>query len=137
QYLAAYVDGDLLRKVAVGDRDGYIRDISYLSGQVRGHRVDALGEVLPHACDFRDLGLSAKLALGSDLARDTRHLRCEHAELADHCVHDVRGLKELALEGAAFHIKAHGLEKVTLGDGADDARHLAGRPEQIIDQRID
>src|SRR4029079_10590094 len=55
QDLAAHVDGDLLRQVAVGDRNRHLGDVADLAGQVVGHRVDALGEVLPHAGDFRDL----------------------------------------------------------------------------------
>src|SRR6185295_12093712 len=43
QNLAADVDGDLLRQVAVGDRDGHFGDVADLAGEVVGHRVDALG----------------------------------------------------------------------------------------------
>ena len=45
--LAADVDGDLLREVAVGDGGGDLGDVADLRGQVAGHRVDVVGEVLP------------------------------------------------------------------------------------------
>src|SRR5581483_11616687 len=41
--LAADVDGDLLRQVAVGDRDGDVGDVSDLCGKITGHHVDGLG----------------------------------------------------------------------------------------------
>src|SRR5205823_5533965 len=44
--LATDIDGDLLRQVAIGDRDRYVGDVAYLGGQVRRHRVDALGQLL-------------------------------------------------------------------------------------------
>src|ERR1044072_4725501 len=134
---AAHVHGDLLRQVAVRHRDGDVGDVAHLCGQVRRHRVDALGEVLPHAGHLGHLRLAAELAFGADLARDARHLRGEHAELPDHGVNDVGGLQELALERTAIDVEAHGLQRVALRDRADDARHLARRPEQVADQRVD
>ncbi len=75
--LAADVDGDLLREVAAGDRRGDLGDVAHLRGQVGGHRVDAVGEVLPRAGDAAHLGLAAQLAFGADLARDARDLAGE------------------------------------------------------------
>ena len=137
QDLAAHVDGDLLRQVAVRHRDRHVGDVAHLRGQVRRHRVDALGQVLPDAGHLRHLRLAAELAFGADLARDARHLRGEHAELPDHRVDDVGRLQELALQRAAVDVEPHGLQQVALRDRADDAGHLAGRPEQIVDQRVD
>src|SRR5262249_9797673 len=99
--VAAHVHRDLLRQVAVGHRDGHLGEIPDLRRQVGGHRVDALGEVLPHAGHLAHLGLAAELALGANLARDARHLGGEHAELLDHGVDDGGGAQELALERAA------------------------------------
>src|SRR5205823_519355 len=63
QNLAADVDRDLFRQVAVRHRDSDFGDVADLAGQVVGHRVDALGQVLPDARHFRNLGLAAELAL--------------------------------------------------------------------------
>jgi hypothetical protein len=49
--LAAHVDGDLLRQVAVGDGGRHRRDVSHLLGEVVGHEVDVVGEVLPRSGD--------------------------------------------------------------------------------------
>ena len=43
-------------------------------GQVRGHEVDVVGEVLPGAGDALHVGLAAELALGADLLRDAGDL---------------------------------------------------------------
>ena len=45
--LAAGVDVDLLRQVALRDRGGDLGDVPHLAGQVVGHRVDVVGQVLP------------------------------------------------------------------------------------------
>src|SRR5207244_4466825 len=47
QDFATDVDGDLLRQVAIGDRDGDFGNVADLAGQIVGHRIDALGQVLP------------------------------------------------------------------------------------------
>src|SRR5207245_78233 len=59
QDVAPDVDGDLLRQVAVGDRGGHVGDVPDLTGQVRGHGVDAVGEVLPGSGHALDVGLAA------------------------------------------------------------------------------
>ena len=97
QDLALDVDGDLLRQVAVGDRGRDLGDVAHLAGQVAGHRVDVVGQVLPGAGDARHLGLAAELALGADLARHARHLAAKRVELVDHRVDGVLQLEDLAL----------------------------------------
>ena len=48
--LALRLDADqLLRQVAVGDRGDDLDDAAHLGGQVRGHEVDVVGQVLPGA----------------------------------------------------------------------------------------
>ena len=59
--LAADVDGDLLGEVAVGDRGGDVGDVPDLRGQVAGHEVDRVGQVLPGARDPRHVRLAAEL----------------------------------------------------------------------------
>ena len=137
QDFAAHVDGDLLREVAHGDRDGHVSDVADLRGEVGRHRVDVLGEVLPDAGHLAHLRLAAELAFGADLARDARHLRGEHAELLDHGVDDGRRAQELALERPAVDLEPHRLQQIALGDGGNGAGDFGGRPQQIIDQRVD
>ena len=83
------VDGDLLGQVAVGHRRGDLGDVAHLAGQVAGHEVDVVGEVLPGARHARHLGLAAELALGADLAGDPGDLVGERGQLVDHRVDGV------------------------------------------------
>src|SRR4029079_11522950 len=53
------LDGDLAAEVAVGDGGGHVGDVPDLAGQVAGHEVDVVGEVLPRAADAADVGLAA------------------------------------------------------------------------------
>ena len=67
----ADIDGDFLGQIAVGDRDGHVGDVSDLSGQIAGHQIDVVGQVLPGAGDAGNHGLTAELSFGADLAGDT------------------------------------------------------------------
>jgi hypothetical protein len=75
------------------DRGGDLRDVAHLTGQVRRHRVDVVGEILPRAGHAGDLRLAAELALGADLARDAADLGGEAVELIDHRVDGVLQLR--------------------------------------------
>src|SRR6202012_4172103 len=81
---AARIDGDLAREVAVGDGGGDVGDVADLGGQVTGHRVDRVGEILPRPGDAAVLGLTAELPFGADFAGDARDFRREAVELVDH-----------------------------------------------------
>src|SRR5262249_59281856 len=113
QALAADIDGDLLRQVAVGDGDGDVGDVADLSRQVAGHDVDGLGQILPDAADVADLRLAAELAFGADLARDARDLGREGPQLVDHGVHRFFQLQDLAAD-----VDGDLLRQVTLRDGS-------------------
>ena len=63
----------LRREVAARDGRGHVGDVAHLAGEVGGHRVDVVGEVLPGAGHARHLRLAAELALGADFARHARH----------------------------------------------------------------
>jgi len=88
----------LAGEVAVGDGGGDLGDVADLSGEVAGHRVDVVPEVLPGAGHAADVGLAAELALGADLAGDARDLGGERAELVDHRVDRVLELEDLAAD---------------------------------------
>ena len=121
QDLAAHVDGDLLRQVAAGHGGGHFGDVADLAGEVGGHRVDVVGEVLPGAGDAGHLRLAAQLAFGADLARHAGHFAGEAVQLIDHRVDGLLQLQDLArdVDGdllrqvAARHGGGH------LGDVAD------------------
>src|SRR5439155_1585708 len=118
--LAADVDGDLLGEIASGDGGRHVRDIANLVGQVAGHEVDVVREVLPDATDAADLRLAAELALSTDLAGDTSHLGGEGAQLLHHGVYRAGGAEELAFEGPAVKLELHRLEEIAFRDRPDD-----------------
>jgi len=63
----------VLLEVAVGDRRHHLDDAANLFGEVGGHEVHGIGEILPGAGHAGHLRLTAELALGADLARHARH----------------------------------------------------------------
>ena len=71
--LALRFDRQLPLEVAVGDGGHDLRDAAHLAGEVAGHEVDVVGQVLPGAGDALHLGLAAELAFGADLAGDAGH----------------------------------------------------------------
>src|SRR5207244_2277637 len=126
----------LLGEVAVGDRGGHLGDVADLAGEVAGHRVDLVGEVLPRAAHAFHLGLAAELAFGADLAGDTGHLVGEGVELVDHRVDGVLELEDLytavfrALPGEV----AVGDRGGDLGDVADLAGEVAGHRVHVVSE---
>ena len=134
QNLAAHVDGDLLGKIAIGHGDGHFGDVANLAGEVRGHRVHVVGEILPGAGHARHGRLTAELAVGADLARHARHFRGEGRELIDHRVDGFLQLQDLALridgdlaaEVAARDGRGH------VGDVADLAGEVRGHGVDVV-----
>src|SRR5439155_10910423 len=129
QDLAAHVDRDLLRQVAAGDRGRDLGDVAHLRGEIRGHEVDVVGQVLPGAGDAGHLRLAAELALGADLAGDAGDFRREGVELVHHGVDGV-----FQLENFALHVDGDLAGKVAvrhrgrhLGDVADLPDEVRGR----------
>src|ERR1700733_13623728 len=72
--LASDVDSDLLREVAVRNRNGDFGDIANLAGQVARHRVDAFGEIPSNPGHFANLRLTAELSVSANFASDARDL---------------------------------------------------------------
>jgi hypothetical protein len=71
------VDLDRPRQVALGDGGRHFGDGTHLRREVGGQHVDVAGQVLPRTGDARDLGLTAELTLGADLARHAGHFAGE------------------------------------------------------------
>ena len=95
---ALHVDRDFLRQVAVGHGRRHFGDVAHLDGQVAGHEVHVVGQVLPRAGDASHLGLPAQFPFRADLARDARHLRRERTQLVHHRVDGVLQLENFALD---------------------------------------
>ena len=129
---ALHVDGDLARQVAAGDGRGDGRDVADLGGEVRGHRVDGVGEVLPGAGHAGDDGLAAEPTFGADLAGHARHFRGERAELIDH---RVDGFFEL--EDFAADVDGDLLGQVAVGDGDGHVGDVADLGGEVAGHLVD
>src|SRR5581483_5767487 len=82
--------------VAVGDRGHHFDDAAHLFGQVGGHHVHGVGQVLPSAGHAGHDRLAAEQALGADFAGDASHFRSKAVELIDHGVDGVFQLENFA-----------------------------------------
>src|SRR5262249_11744407 len=61
QDFAAHVHRDLARQIAIGDGSGHFRDVAHLCGEVAGHEVNRVRQILPHAAHTLYDSLSAEL----------------------------------------------------------------------------
>src|SRR5207237_961550 len=129
---AAVVGGSCRGGVAVGDGGGDLGDVPDLGGQVAGHRVDGVGEVLPGAGHVAHVGLAAELALGADLAGDARDFGGERAELIDHRVDGVLELEDFALD-----VDGDLSGEVAVGDGGGDLGDVADLGGEVAGHRVD
>ena len=84
-------------RLPLRDRGRDFGDVAHLAGEVRGHVVDVVGEVLPGAGDTFHARLTAELAFGTDFARHARHFGGEGVELVDHRVDGVLQLENFTL----------------------------------------
>jgi hypothetical protein len=94
-------------------------------GQVAGHEVHVVGQVLPGAAHAGHLRLAAQLAFGAHFARHPRHFAGERVELVHHGVDGVLQLQDLAL-----HVHRDLLGQVAARHGlghVGDVAHLDGQ----------
>ena len=128
---ALHIDGDLARQVAARDGRGHFGDVAHLAGEVAGHGVDVVGQVLPRAGDARHLRLSAEFSFGADLARHARHFAGEAVELVDHRVD-----RFLQLQDLAAHVDRDLLRQVAAGDGGRHIGNVAHLGRQVAGHRV-
>ena len=119
-----------------GDGGDDLDDAAHLLGEVGGHDVDVVGEVLPCAGDAGHLRLAAEQAFGADLARHARHFRGERVELVHHRVDGVLQLENLALDvdrDLARQVAARDGRR-DFGDVADLGRQVGGEQVDVVGQ---
>ena len=75
--LPLHVDGDLLRQVTVGHGSRHFGDVPHLVGEVAGHVVHVVGEILPGAGDAFHVGLTTQLSFRTHFAGHAGHFRRE------------------------------------------------------------
>ena len=129
---AADVHGDFAGKVAVGDGGGHFGDVADLAGEVAGHEVDVVGEVLPGAGHAGHLGLAAELAVGADFAGDAGDFAGEGVELIDHGVDGVLEFQDFAL-----HVDGDLARQVAAGHGGGDFGDVADLGGEVAGHGVD
>src|SRR5262249_8828968 len=100
-------------------------DVADLAGEVAGHEVHRVGEVLPRAGDALDVRLPTESPFGADLTGDSGDFRGERGQLVNHRVDGVLELEDLALD-----VDRDLLREVAVGDGlgvGGDVAHLASQ----------
>ena len=125
--LALGLHGEALAQVAVGHGGHHLHDAADLVGEVGGHEVDVVGEILPGAGHAGDDRLAAELALGADFARHARDLAGEGVELIDHRVDGV-----LQLQDFAFHVDGDLAVEVAARDGGGHFGDVADLGGEVV-----
>ena len=131
---ALRLHGQILFQVAVGDRRHNLDDAANLFGQVGGHEVHGIGQILPGTGDAGDLGLTAEFALGADLARHAGDFARERVQLVDHRVDGIFQFenftlhvdRDLARQVASRHGRGH------FGDVADLCRQVRRQQVDVV-----
>src|SRR5207247_2173442 len=106
-------------------------DVTDLTGEVTGHRIHVVREVLPHAADVFHVRLATELALTADLARDARHLRREAVELVHH-----RDRRSVELENCHAHLHRDLARQVAARDGGGYFGDVAHLPREVRGHRV-
>ena len=120
QNFAARIHRDLSGQIALGYGGGHSGDVTHLIGQVAGHGVDRIGQILPGSGHAAHVRLAAQFALGAHLARHASHFTGERVELIHHGVDGV-----LQLQNFAAHVHCDLAREVALGHGRGDFRDVA------------
>ena len=132
QNFAAHVHRDFARQVAGRDGGRDFGDVADLGGQVAGHRVHGVRQILPHAADAFHLRLTAELAVGTHFARHARDFAGERIELIHHGVDGV-----LQLQNFALHVDRDFGREIALGHGRRDFGDVADLVGQVAGHRVD
>ena len=123
QNLAADIDRDLARQIAVGDGRRDLGDVSYLAGEVAGHEVHIVRQIFPRAANSWHLRLPAQFAFGTHFTRYAGNFAGERIELIHHRVDGV-----FEFEDFAFNIDRDFARQIAAGNGCcnfGDVPHLS------------
>ena len=129
---ALHVDRDLARQVAAGDGRRDFGDVSDLAGEVSGHGVDGVGEILPRSGDAGHVGLSAESTFGTDFAGHAGDFAGEPVELVDHRVEGFFQLQDFAA-----HVDRDFARQIAAGDGCRDFGDVSNLASQVAGHEVD
>jgi len=133
---ALHVDGDLLGEVAGSDGRRDQGDVAHLPGQVRGHEVHVVRQVLPDPRHAAHVGLASQAPFRTDFAGDAGDLTGERPELIDHRVDGVLERQDLAarLDGDLLREVSVRDRGGHLGDVADLIGEVSGEDVDVVRQ---
>src|SRR5205823_3773771 len=100
------------------------------------HEVHVVSQFLPHPTNALDVGLTAELAFGADLACNAGHLFGKRVQLVDHRVDGLLELEDLSadVDGDLLGEVAVRDSGRDLGDVADLAGQVAGHHVDVVGQ---
>src|SRR5207253_1316392 len=124
-------DDQLALQVAVGDGGDDAGDAADLVGQVAGHEIDVVGQILPGAGDAFDFGLATELAFGAHFAGDAGDFGGEGAELGYHGGDGVFQLQDFTAD-----IDGDFFGEVAIGDGCSHGGDVAHLGSQIAGHAV-
>ena len=131
QDFALHVHRDLAAQVAAGHSRRHFGNVSYLAGEVDGHEVHVVGQILPRAGNARDLRLAAQLSVGSHFAGHARHFAGERVQLVHHGVDGV-----FQFENFALHVDRNLAAQVAAGHGGCDFGNVSDLRGQVAGHRV-
>jgi len=129
---ALHVHRNLAGQVALGHSGRHFGNVTHLRGEVGGHGIDVVGQVLPRAGHAGHGGLPTEFAFGTDFASHARHFGGESVQLVHH---DVDGVFEF--ENFTFDVHRDFAGEVATGDGSRHLRDVTDLRREVGGHGID
>src|SRR5204862_62326 len=101
-------------------------------GEIGGHGVDVVGQVLPGAGHAQHFGLAPQLAFGADFARHAGDFRGKPVELVHHGVDRV-----LQFQNFTAHVDRDLAAQVAASHGSGDVGNIADLTGEVRGHRVD
>ncbi len=119
-------------KISARHGRGHFGDVAHLVGQVAGHEVHVIRQILPRTGDAFHVRLAAQLAFRTHFARHARDFRRERAELIHHRIDGV-----LQLQNFAARIHRNLGSQIAARHGGRHTRDVANLVGQVARHVVD
>src|SRR6202021_1905003 len=107
-------------------------EVAGLTGEVAGHKVHRVGQILPGSRYTGHVRLTAESAFGTDLARHACHFAGEPVQLVHHRVDGV-----FELENFALHVDRDLAGQIAAGHGCRDLGDVSHLTGQVRSHEVD
>src|SRR5207237_587181 len=134
--LATHVHCDFAGEVAVGHRNGDFGDVADLVGEVAGHGIHVVGQILPGARHTGHCGLATQSAFRTYLAGHAADFGSKGVQLVHHRVDRVLEFKDFSphVHGDLARQVAVSDRRGYFGDVADLRRQIVGHRVDVVGQ---